>query len=85
MTLGALDGYLHTFSSYKAWKDEFGGKEGQRDIIDVLWETVIDAVEPWKARIGGGQAGLSHAQAWAMQELFVSMPPWACMLLCLHF
>ena len=50
MTLGELDGYLRTFSSYKAWKDEYGEKKGQRDVVDVLWETVIDAVEPWKAK-----------------------------------
>ncbi|KAI0889188.1 S-adenosyl-L-methionine-dependent methyltransferase [Annulohypoxylon maeteangense] len=57
MKLGEVDSYLRTFSCFIAWKDEHPDVKsrtegGDGDIIDVMWDRIIDTVPEWKA-MGG--------------------------------
>ncbi|KAK7439427.1 hypothetical protein CaCOL14_008134 [Colletotrichum acutatum] len=55
MKLGEFEGYVHTFSAYRGWKDAHpelksraeGGAEG--DIADLLFDRLLEAVPEWKA------------------------------------
>lgn len=54
MKLGEVEGYLKTFSCYVAWKDAHPDAKsradgGDGDILDIMWDRMIDAVPEWKA------------------------------------
>lgn len=54
MKLGEMEGYLKTFSCYNAWKEahpQAKSREdgGDGDILDIMWDRMIDAVPEWKA------------------------------------
>ncbi|KAI0831001.1 S-adenosyl-L-methionine-dependent methyltransferase [Hypoxylon sp. FL0890] len=54
MKLGEVEGYLKTFSCYVAWKDahpdaKSRAEGGDGDILDIMWDRMIDAVPEWKA------------------------------------
>lgn len=54
MKLGAVEGYTRTFSCYSAWKDahpdvKSRAEGGKGDIVDVMWDHMVDAVPEWKA------------------------------------
>ncbi|KAE8441565.1 hypothetical protein EG329_004684 [Mollisiaceae sp. DMI_Dod_QoI] len=45
LKLGEVEGYLRTFSSYHNWK---AGNGGERDIVDVMFEEMVEAESEWK-------------------------------------
>ncbi|KAH9908504.1 S-adenosyl-L-methionine-dependent methyltransferase [Xylariomycetidae sp. FL2044] len=55
MKLGEVEGYTRTFSCYNGWKEAHpevksrkdGGGGG--DVVDVMWEHMVEAVPEWKA------------------------------------
>ncbi|KAK6957544.1 hypothetical protein Daesc_000331 [Daldinia eschscholtzii] len=54
MKLGEVEGYLKTFSAYNGWKEahpEAKSREegGEGDVLDIMWDHMIDAVPEWKA------------------------------------
>ncbi|KAI2602235.1 S-adenosyl-L-methionine-dependent methyltransferase [Hypoxylon sp. NC1633] len=54
MKLGEVEGYLRTFSCYSAWKDAHPHAKsradgGDGDILDIMWDRMIDAVPEWKS------------------------------------
>ncbi|KAK6082691.1 methyltransferase domain-containing protein [Seiridium cupressi] len=54
MKLGEVEAYTRTFSCYSGWKDAYPEKKsrvegGEGDIVDVMWDHMIDAVLEWKA------------------------------------
>ncbi|OTA59175.1 methyltransferase domain-containing protein [Hypoxylon sp. EC38] len=54
MKLGEVEGYVKTFSCYVAWKDAHPDAKsradgGDGDILDIMWDRMIDAVPEWKA------------------------------------
>lgn len=56
MKLGEVEGYLRTFSCYSSWreahpqvKSRADGGDGGGDILDVMWDRMIDSVPEWKA------------------------------------
>ncbi|OTA94340.1 hypothetical protein M434DRAFT_394888 [Hypoxylon sp. CO27-5] len=54
MKLGEVEGYVKTFSCYVAWKDAHPEAKsradgGDGDILDIMWDRMIDSVPEWKA------------------------------------
>ncbi|ORY64831.1 methyltransferase domain-containing protein, partial [Pseudomassariella vexata] len=56
MTLGEIEAYTRTFSCYTEWqrayperKSRVAGGKGD-DVLDVMWEYMIDVVPEWKAK-----------------------------------
>ncbi|KAI1416869.1 S-adenosyl-L-methionine-dependent methyltransferase [Hypoxylon sp. FL1857] len=54
MKLGEVEGYLKTFSCYVAWRDahpeaKSRAEGGDGDILDIMWDRMVDAVPEWKA------------------------------------
>ncbi|KAI0011322.1 S-adenosyl-L-methionine-dependent methyltransferase [Xylariaceae sp. FL0662B] len=54
MRLGEVESYTRTFSCFSRWKDAHPGiksreEGGEGDIIDVMWDHMIDAVPEWRA------------------------------------
>jgi trans-aconitate 3-methyltransferase len=54
MKLGAVEGYTRTFSCYIAWRDAYPdvksrAEGGKGDIVDVMWDHMLEAVPEWKA------------------------------------
>ncbi|KAI1134420.1 S-adenosyl-L-methionine-dependent methyltransferase [Hypoxylon sp. FL0543] len=54
MKLGEVEGYVKTFSCYVAWKDahpeaKSRSEGGDGDILDIMWDRMVDAVPEWKA------------------------------------
>ncbi|KAI1802066.1 S-adenosyl-L-methionine-dependent methyltransferase [Daldinia bambusicola] len=54
MKLGEVEGYLRTFSAYNGWKEahpeaKSRAEGGAGDVLDVMWDHIIDAVPEWKA------------------------------------
>ncbi|KAI0506544.1 S-adenosyl-L-methionine-dependent methyltransferase [Xylaria bambusicola] len=58
MTLGEVEAYTRTFSCYSGWKDahpemKSRAEGGDGDVVDVMWDHMIDSTPEWKAM--GGQ------------------------------
>ncbi|KAL6802952.1 methyltransferase domain-containing protein [Trichoderma sp. SZMC 28013] len=54
MTLGEIEAYTRTFSCYSKWQEAYPDKKsrkegGDGDVIDVMWDHMIDVVPEWKA------------------------------------
>ncbi|KAI1386627.1 S-adenosyl-L-methionine-dependent methyltransferase [Hypoxylon trugodes] len=54
MKLGEVEGYLRTFSCFSSWKEAHPDVKsradgGEGDILDIMWDHMIDAVPEWKA------------------------------------
>ncbi|KAI0404636.1 methyltransferase domain-containing protein [Xylaria palmicola] len=54
LKLGELEAYTRTFSCYSAWKDAHPAAKsraegGDGDVVDVMWDQMIDSVAEWKA------------------------------------
>ncbi|KAK9778581.1 putative Methyltransferase domain-containing protein [Seiridium cardinale] len=54
MKLGEVEAYTRTFSCYNGWRDAYPEKKsraagGEGDIVDVMWDHMVDAVPEWKA------------------------------------
>ncbi|KAI1639091.1 S-adenosyl-L-methionine-dependent methyltransferase [Biscogniauxia mediterranea] len=54
MRLGEVEGYTRTFSCYSRWRDAHPERKsreegGEGDVIDVMWDHMVDAVPEWKA------------------------------------
>ncbi|KAI2621449.1 S-adenosyl-L-methionine-dependent methyltransferase [Hypomontagnella submonticulosa] len=54
MKLGEVEGYLKTFSCYNGWKEAYPeiksrADGGDGDILDTMWDRMVDAVPEWKA------------------------------------
>ncbi|KAK7997348.1 hypothetical protein PG989_005388 [Apiospora arundinis] len=54
MKLGAVEAYTRTFSCYNSWKDahpdiKCRAEGGEGDVVDVMWDQMIDSVPEWKA------------------------------------
>ncbi|KAJ8113428.1 hypothetical protein ONZ43_g5154 [Nemania bipapillata] len=54
MKLGEIEAYTRTFSCYISWKDAYPearsrAEGGEGDVIDVMWDQMIDSVPEWKA------------------------------------
>ncbi|RYP91963.1 hypothetical protein DL770_001937 [Monosporascus sp. CRB-9-2] len=54
MRLGEVEGYTRTFSCFTGWREAYpeakSREEGGRgDIIDVMWDRMVDAMPEWKA------------------------------------
>ncbi|ROT43059.1 S-adenosyl-L-methionine-dependent methyltransferase [Sodiomyces alkalinus F11] len=54
LKLGEFEGYLRTFSAFRAWRDahpEVRSREegGQGDIVDVLFDRILEVEADWKA------------------------------------
>lgn len=54
MKLGEVEAYTRTFSSYTSWKDahpevKSRAEGGEGDVVDVMWDHMIDSVPEWKA------------------------------------
>ncbi|KAK8080363.1 hypothetical protein PG997_008181 [Apiospora hydei] len=54
MKLGAVEAYTRTFSCYNSWKDAYPDVKsradgGEGDVVDVMWDQMIDSVPEWKA------------------------------------
>ncbi|KAI1177897.1 S-adenosyl-L-methionine-dependent methyltransferase [Nemania sp. FL0916] len=54
MKLGEVEAYTHTFSCYTSWKDahpeiKSRAEGGPGDVVDVMWDHMIDSVPEWKA------------------------------------
>ncbi|KAI1817932.1 methyltransferase domain-containing protein [Poronia punctata] len=54
MKLGQVEAYTRTFSSYSGWKDahpeiKSRAEGGSGDVLDVMWDRMVDAVPAWKA------------------------------------
>ncbi|KAI0418578.1 S-adenosyl-L-methionine-dependent methyltransferase [Xylaria grammica] len=54
MKLGEVEAYTRTFSCYSGWKDAHSearsrAEGGDGDVIDVMWDHMIEAMPEWKA------------------------------------
>lgn len=54
MKLGEVEAYTRTFSSYQSWKDahpevKSRADGGEGDVVDVMWDHMVDSVPEWKA------------------------------------
>ncbi|KAI0098308.1 S-adenosyl-L-methionine-dependent methyltransferase [Nemania sp. FL0031] len=54
MKLGEVEAYTRTFSCYSSWKDahpevKSRAEGGEGDVVDVMWDYMIDSVPEWKA------------------------------------
>ncbi|KAI0549328.1 S-adenosyl-L-methionine-dependent methyltransferase [Xylaria curta] len=54
MKLGEVEAYTRTFSCYSGWKDahpeaKSRAEGGDGDVVDVMWDHMIDSVPEWKA------------------------------------
>ncbi|KAK8119379.1 methyltransferase domain-containing protein [Apiospora kogelbergensis] len=54
MKLGAVEAYTRTFSCFNSWKDTYPdiksrAEGGEGDVVDVMWDRMIDSVPEWKA------------------------------------
>ncbi|KAI0593468.1 S-adenosyl-L-methionine-dependent methyltransferase [Biscogniauxia sp. FL1348] len=54
MRLGEVEGYTRTFSCYSGWRDAHPERKsredgGEGDVVDVMWDHMVDAVPEWKA------------------------------------
>ncbi|KAI5868359.1 S-adenosyl-L-methionine-dependent methyltransferase [Durotheca rogersii] len=54
MKLGEVEGYVQTFSAFNGWKEahpqaKSRASGGEGDILDVMWDRMVDAVPEWKA------------------------------------
>jgi SAM-dependent methyltransferase len=54
ITLGGLEGYLHTFSAVQGWKDahpemKSRAEGGQGDLVDILMDRIVESEPRWKA------------------------------------
>jgi hypothetical protein len=68
LRLGEFEGYLRTFSSYRGWKDDhphIKSREegGEGDIIDVMFDKMVEAVPEWKAK-GPGWKDIEVESYW---------------------
>jgi trans-aconitate 3-methyltransferase len=55
MKLGEMEAYTRTFSCYSAWKEAYPNVKsraegGSGDVVDVMWDYMIDAIPEWKKR-----------------------------------
>ncbi|KAI1470314.1 S-adenosyl-L-methionine-dependent methyltransferase [Daldinia caldariorum] len=55
MKLGEVESYLRTFSAYNGWKEahpeaKSRAEGGEGDVVDIMWDHMIDAVPEWKAK-----------------------------------
>ncbi|KAM0325821.1 hypothetical protein ACHAQA_007123 [Verticillium albo-atrum] len=55
LKLGEFEGYVRTFSAYRSWQDahpevKSRAEGGEGDIVDVLFDKMIEAVPAWKAK-----------------------------------
>lgn len=55
MKLGEVERYTRTFSCYNGWKEAFPELKsredgGSGDVIDVMWDRMLDAMPEWKAQ-----------------------------------
>lgn len=54
MRLGEIEAYTRTFSCYNGWKRAYPDSKsraegGKGDVVDVMWDHMLDAVPEWKA------------------------------------
>ncbi|KAI1379490.1 S-adenosyl-L-methionine-dependent methyltransferase [Hypoxylon crocopeplum] len=54
MKLGEVEGYLRTFSCFNGWREAYPQVKsrvdgGEGDILDIMWDHMVDAVPEWKA------------------------------------
>ncbi|KAI0161062.1 S-adenosyl-L-methionine-dependent methyltransferase [Hypoxylon sp. FL1284] len=54
MKLGEVEGYTRTFSCFSGWKDAHPeatsrADGGDGDVVDFMWDRMVDAVPEWKA------------------------------------
>ncbi|KAI1870500.1 uncharacterized protein JN550_005043 [Neoarthrinium moseri] len=54
MKLGEVEAYSRTFSCFSNWREAFPEKKsraegGDGDVVDVMWDRMLDAVPEWKA------------------------------------
>lgn len=55
MQLGEFEGYVRSFSAYVGWRDNHPEAKprsdgGSGDIVDVMFDQILDAVPEWKAK-----------------------------------
>ncbi|ETS82544.1 hypothetical protein PFICI_04420 [Pestalotiopsis fici W106-1] len=54
MKLGEVEAYTRTFSCFTGWKEAYPesrsrAEGGEGDVVDIMWDHMIDAVPEWKA------------------------------------
>ncbi|KAL2020659.1 hypothetical protein VTK56DRAFT_8055 [Thermocarpiscus australiensis] len=55
LKLGELEGFVRTFSAFHGWKSAYPDKRsraegGAGDVVDLMFDGVVDAVPEWKAK-----------------------------------
>ncbi|RYP06527.1 hypothetical protein DL764_003121 [Monosporascus ibericus] len=68
MRLGDVERYTRTFSCFTGWREAYpeakSREEGGRgDVIDVMWDRMVDAVPEWKA-MGDGWRDIEVVSDW---------------------
>jgi len=69
LKLGEFEGYLRTYSSYRAWRDahpdvKSRAEGGAGDVIDVMLDRMVEEVPEWKAE-GDGWRDVEVDAIWA--------------------
>ncbi|KAI9755880.1 MAG: hypothetical protein M4579_004093 [Chaenotheca gracillima] len=50
LTLGMCMDYIRTWSSYHAWQQKFPKESGIRDVVDEMFEKMVEAEPAWKEK-----------------------------------